>query len=34
MTVAETTTLDKVAEGPDGRVLLAMTEDRAYAKEY
>ena len=31
MTVAETTTLDQVAQGPDGRVLLAMTEDRPYA---
>lgn len=31
MTVAETTAVDEIAEGPDGRVLLAMTEDRSYA---
>lgn len=30
MTVRDTTTLDQVAEGPDGRILLAMTEDRSY----
>lgn len=31
MTVADTTVVDQVAHGPDGRILLAMTEDRRYA---
>jgi len=30
MAVADTTTVDQVAQSPDGRVLLAMTEDRLY----
>lgn len=31
MAVADPTTVDQVAEGPDGRILLAMTEDRRYS---
>ncbi len=31
MAVVDTTTVDQVAKGPDGRILLAMTEDRRYA---
>lgn len=30
MKVIDTSTVDQVAHGPDGRVLLAMTEDRSY----
>ena len=30
MAVVDTTTVDQVAQGPDGRVVLAMTEDRRY----
>ena len=30
MAVVDTTTVDQVAQGPDGRVVLAMTEDRPY----
>jgi hypothetical protein len=30
MTVADPTTIDQLASGPDGRLLLAMTEDRPY----
>ena len=30
MAVVDSTTVDQVAQGPDGRVVLAMTEDRRY----